>query len=356
MIGRLARRAWTIGLVALIVPGCLENPPGDEVVLRVATSWGESARQEVERAFSGSIGKAGVGRPPRILWVGSHGDVRLGGPVADHPPGAVVVRRTRIGLSGGKASDRPTTWDGLADEKNAGRLAIGDPRHDPVARELASRWLAADGLSATLERLGRLYARAALVPVGSAKAAVDRGRADWALTVDSEAPLGPAVELEEAASISPTAANTEIAEAFLAFLRDRGPRPEARPESPGTRELLADLLGSILVDAREGLASGPLGSPPWPPASVRALRDREDGDGLVGLLAEQLVPDADARDWLLRSWDEVGQVDGDRLAGLAGAVDGRLLREPRFRAWLRGEWTAWARGLALAGGSSGARP
>ena len=46
---------------------------------------------------------------------------------------------------------------------------------------------------------------------------------------------------------------------------------------------------------------------------------------------------------------------GPCLAELAGAADGRLAREPRFRAWLRGEWTAWTRQLyrrvaRLAGG------
>ena len=44
----------------------------------------------------------------------------------------------------------------------------------------------------------------------------------------------------------------------------------------------------------------------------------------------------------------------DRLLA-AGAAEGRLAREPRFRAWLRGEWTAWTRQLyrrvaRLAGG------
>jgi hypothetical protein len=33
------------------------------------------------------------------------------------------------------------------------------------------------------------------------------------------------------------------------------------------------------------------------------------------------------------------------MAEMAAAVDGRLAREPRFRAWLRSEWTAWHRQL-----------
>ncbi len=43
------------------------------------------------------------------------------------------------------------------------------------------------------------------------------------------------------------------------------------------------------------------------------------------------------------------------LRELAQAEGGRLVREPRFRAWLRGEWTAWTQQLyrrvaRLAGG------
>jgi hypothetical protein len=65
---------------------------------------------------------------------------------------------------------------------------------------------------------------------------------------------------------------------------------------------------------------------------------------LIETLAAQLAPEADVRAWLLRSWLVPGRsVDGALLDELAAAVDGRLVREPRFRAWLRSEWTAWAR-------------
>ena len=85
--------------------------------------------------------------------------------------------------------------------------------------------------------------------------------------------------------------------------------------------------------------------PPWPPASVAALLDRgEDGMALLDTLAAEIAPEADVRSWLLRSWLRTpAPIDGTFLAKLAGAVDGRLAREPRFRAWLRAEWTAWAR-------------
>ena len=85
--------------------------------------------------------------------------------------------------------------------------------------------------------------------------------------------------------------------------------------------------------------------PPWPPASVAKLLKRgEEGAALLETLTAEIAPEADVRNWLLRSWlAPPRHVDGRLLAELAGAVDGRLAREPRFRAWLRGEWTAWAR-------------
>ena len=83
---------------------------------------------------------------------------------------------------------------------------------------------------------------------------------------------------------------------------------------------------------------------------------------LLETLCRQLAPDADVRAWLLRSWIAPGRlVDGGLLAELAGADDGRLVREPRFRAWLRSEWTAWARQryrrvARVAGGDAGPGP
>ena len=69
-----------------------------------------------------------------------------------------------------------------------------------------------------------------------------------------------------------------------------------------------------------------------------------DGAALVGVLAEQLAPDPDERRWLLASWGRAPRpIDGGLLDELAGAVGGRLAANARLRAWLRGEWTAWAR-------------
>jgi hypothetical protein len=72
---------------------------------------------------------------------------------------------------------------------------------------------------------------------------------------------------------------------------------------------------------------------------------RKDPSGeLIEALAHQVAPELEARVWLLNSWgDPAGPLDGERLAAIAVAADGALVAEPRFRAWLRAEWTAWAR-------------
>ncbi len=87
--------------------------------------------------------------------------------------------------------------------------------------------------------------------------------------------------------------------------------------------------------------------PPWPPASVAKYlgREGERAMSLIETLATEVAAEALARTrWLLRSWlSPARRIDGPLLAELSQAADGRLYREPRFRAWLREEWTAWAR-------------
>jgi hypothetical protein len=65
---------------------------------------------------------------------------------------------------------------------------------------------------------------------------------------------------------------------------------------------------------------------------------------LIETLSAEVAPEAPARAWLLRSWLGPGRsIDEQLLSELTLAAEGRLYREPRFRAWLRDEWTAWAR-------------
>ena len=65
---------------------------------------------------------------------------------------------------------------------------------------------------------------------------------------------------------------------------------------------------------------------------------------LTQTLAREIAPEPAVRAWLVRSWLAPSRLTDDTLLiELAGASDGRLCREPRFRDWLRAEWTAWAR-------------
>jgi hypothetical protein len=126
--------------------------------------------------------------------------------------------------------------------------------------------------------------------------------------------------------------------------------------------LIADLLGATLVDARDELEAAWMAleqagepekalqwmtePPSWPPVSVARYLSREGQTAmsLVDTLAQELAPDPGARAWLVRSWISPSRpVDDTLLAEIAHAADGRLGREPRFRAWLNAEWTASAR-------------
>jgi hypothetical protein len=125
---------------------------------------------------------------------------------------------------------------------------------------------------------------------------------------------------------------------------------------------VADLLGATLVDAQdelwtawralEGVADREralawlVEPPPWPPASVSRYLGQggERAMALIETLSVEVAPTAAARAWLKRSWLSPARlVDQVFLAELSQAAEGKLCREPRFRAWLRLEWTAWAR-------------
>ncbi len=128
--------------------------------------------------------------------------------------------------------------------------------------------------------------------------------------------------------------------------------------------LLADLVQATLIDASDELRQAKIAlatrsksleglnrvqAPPWPPESVnqlvrRRVRKGDNPAPWLDTLAAQLVPDPAPRAWLRASWNRPRQpIDGATLNELAEAAGGRLAREPRFRAWLRGEWRAWAR-------------
>ncbi len=65
---------------------------------------------------------------------------------------------------------------------------------------------------------------------------------------------------------------------------------------------------------------------------------------MLDALSREMSGDRDARFWLVESWEKQPEpIDAEWFAGMAKAAGGELARSPRFRSWLRGEWTAWAR-------------
>ena len=258
-----------------------------------------------------------------------------------------------------------------------GLTVFDDPRVSPVTLTWVAAQLRDDSWKNGYSTLVQLFGHSIYRPgwrAGFALAAARRGRSDLWVPSATTLPRSdkyPALDaksivMEEGAGILRGTANQEAARAFLTFLAGR-PRYDGGPvpplPDPGESDLLADLLGATLVDAQDELAAackaldrGGAASaqglvwlsepPPWPPASIAKLLGR-GGDKALAMvqdLAGQIAPDPALRFWLVQSWLRPGRlIDASLLKELAHAEGGRLVNEPRFRAWLRAEWTAWAR-------------
>lgn len=369
----------------------------DARALRVATTWPGSVREELERGFAEWLHDHGEANQPPIVWIlipkgeplgralrrdARSTDVLLGGSVDDY---AKLAAEGRLeGLS--NETPRPHWREmsrsavGLARRPPRDpRTAIGDPRVDPLARTWCLGELERGDWSAAYAMLVDRYGRATIAAgwrSGSARAAFDQGRADETILQfdpsdeeDAETRVvDESVPYIEGAAVRAGTARAPWAREFLRFLGERwgaalGPAVEGRVAAVAdARNLAADLLGATLVDAQDELrianaAVRRAGSPewavelltqvpPWPPASVRKLlaKEGESGLELVETLIGQVAPEAGSRVWLTRNWFRAGKpIDGETLAEIARAEGGRLAREPRFRAWLRAEWTQWAR-------------
>jgi hypothetical protein len=376
---RLAKLAC---LSLLALAGC---EPLDGDALTIATTWPADARAEVEDALHARGSQrvrwvllapgddvarvAGRRQPPDLILGGSSStyeklDARgLLAPTSDGGPGWVVMSRAPLDIN---ANSRPSPG-GRPD------FTFNDPRRDPVALAWAKVELKLHGWTGGYARL--VQSACGSIPPGrqpgSALAAVERGEAG------ATPAIGPRERMEKGQSVvdfgldvSPEwfecaaavrgARHAGAAATLLRKIADPG-RVEPPQSSLGADALLADLLGATLVEARDELIAargvlkglppteryeaGMTEAPPWPPASIAKILERtSNAMPLLETLAAQVAPDADVRAWLLRSWLAPGRpVDGRLLDELASAEGGRLVREPRFRAWLRAEWTAWAR-------------
>jgi hypothetical protein len=392
------RRRASVLLGLFLLSGCAGVRLGD-APLTIATAWPETERAELAREFRRWLaGKEGSNDiEVRIDWVVlqpgddferlvvSHGksldgrahpvDVALGGPAWTYTDLAI---RGRLGPSGRPGEPlwcvaRRGTIGWAQDPRvETGVPAFDDPRRDALTLAWAEGVLRESTWAEGYARLIQTAARAPLIcrHGGAARAAVERGEA--ALTPALPFSDGGSLRFRpgdsgarwvEGVAVIAGGDNPTAAQRFVAFLATRGQAesPEAEDwADPTAAGLLADLLGATLVDAQNELpgawaaceraGSPPMlrrhlaEAPPWPPASVAKLLHTEGAGPLVTTLAEQITPDADTRAWLVRSWLAPDRpIEGSLLLQLSTAVDGRLAREPRFRAWLRGEWTAWAR-------------
>ncbi len=373
--------------------------------LVVATDWTGLEIAELEAALAplrvAWVRPTGTIDPTRLIARGLRADAVLGGSIAAYQslaegghlaasdgsgdgPMWVVSRRSPLGwaLAGRPAGGDedgppiPSSWDDLGDSARSGRVALGDPRADPVTLAcFASRlregsW--AEGYASLVKVAGRalpIAGRAA-----SALAELARGRADTVPTAEFRARGVAGVEFQsvsgmgdwtEGAAVLSDARNPDAArKLILAVVERSNQTPSPGPAEDELAEaLLADLLGATLVDAQPELkaAIGAIGRnrgqpgvdqaaywlvqpPPWPPASIEVLRAKPEGEVLVDALAEQLIPDRYTRIRLIKYWErEERPIDASLLAELADPARGRLAGDPRFRAWLRGEWVAWAR-------------
>ena len=383
-------------LSSLMVAGSGCDWKGDETLV-IATNWTAAERDGLEAGFRAwvKVHPDLAIRPFRIVWIIlAEGrdptaivgrvpvDLVLGGPAASYDRLAAegrldnrVIRRSPLGLAARRpirAALRAMSGMILGEPEMAGRVALDDPRGAPITLEWAKARLGSGTWSQGYAELVRTAGNARAIGrnEGAAQARLERGedvlvpvsllqiadRAGVGFVHPDEAP-----DWVEGVGLMHEARHPARARSFWEFL---GARPgTGLPSSPGgprADPLLADLLGATLVDAQDELraawsalvrAGRPAAweermtaAPPWPPASVAALRGGPDAALWVETLAEQVAPLAEARDWLLTSWERPPRpIDGRFLDDLAGAAGGRLAQEPRFRAWLRGEWTAWAR-------------
>jgi hypothetical protein len=394
---RITRR-WIPGLTCLVaaLSGC--DPVADDRLV-IATSWPAPDRRRMESEFAGWLDahpEASSLGPIKLDWlILSPGDdlgrlaarrrppdVLLGGPARaldrlagakrlsplpiDGSPMWAVARRGAIRWASALDEDRP-----LPPAPERSRIAFDDPRKAPISLAWAEAQLRSGRFSDGYARLVRAAAHGPRIgrEPGSSSAATERGEArrapevDWAGQDSTGTDIIPWVE---GVAILGDTRQRDRAATFLEFLARTGragsPPTRPNPAPSDVHDLLAELLGATLVDAQDELwaawsalerAGSPPNSlhwmtepPPWPPASIAKIQDRqgEEAMAMVETLAGQLATDPAIRAWLVRSWLSPPRlIDLRVLEELTRAVDGRLIRERRFREWLRAEWTAWAR-------------
>jgi hypothetical protein len=366
LVGRPFRYSRLLAVLAGIfsVTGCNPESPNR---LIVATCWPLAARRLLESDFQ--EWQVRSARDPdfhssRLEWLvltpanelasavrrGNPPDVLLGGSALSYARLAQIDQLVPIEGAGSASWRTCALANRIHALTDAGPSAFGDPRTD---REC---------LAWSIGQIDRGRWRAGFSRLVRAAGVAERGR-PGPDRQDASTPLAEGVAIVRASRAQGAARH------FMRFLSEAsavelGAAMAAGDDglSPEMQSLVADLLGAILVDARDEFwaawsALERAGYPepalkwmsepfPWPPASVAKFlgRQGENAMSLVETLALELAPDPEARGWLVRSWLSPSRpVDDTLLNELGKAASGRLVREPRFRAWLQAEWTASAR-------------
>jgi hypothetical protein len=313
--------------------------------------------------------------------------------LADAQAGGVhPIARSRfvLGYQGMAAVSGTASWKGLSAVEWADRLVLPDPRHDRgwadalVAafqdREFARTYSEILGLFANARSL-ETNSRACLARMrrdGGSGAAFCPEHAAIAGQLQYESVTPPNGVLQRGALLSrgvgraDAAAVLTAAAAWDRVVDPKGKFDVAVPEvaESSQRDVVADeLLRDLLIctcavaqpelraaaaavrrhwKSRPEAAARARGfmvePPPWPPASVQALRERPSGPALVDALAAELAVDAGPARPLLEAWSEPPRAMGaSELWAIAACDGGRIARGAVFRAWLTAEWTAWAR-------------
>jgi hypothetical protein len=378
-------RIGVLAVAAMLLhsPGCARKPPD----LVVATAWPAEARRELEADFArwaGSPDGHADKRRVRIEWVAlapgqdplklafraTPPHVILGGPKGSFAILANMNRLSPIDHAGKAQWCEVARPDGDGSRSLEPPGAWNDPRRDRASLRWAKSQLATAGWRDGYARL--VLAAAARDRIGPSyedRSATAHARAQPVLGDDGAGKPADQPLVIEGVAIVPGAPTEDVAQEFLRFLVEtqgaRAPAGGSGARAAETEEinsLIADLLGSTLVDAQDELWTALRAidqvadreraiewltePPPWPPASVAKYlgREGERAMALIETLAALVAPEAPERAWLLRSWLAPARpVDQSLLLELTEAAGGRLCREGRFRAWLREEWTAWAR-------------
>jgi hypothetical protein len=379
------RVSATFGFRAMVLLGAitLSSCAGeDKERLTVATNLSESETDRIEAELDDPAIRLVWMRvhefddPAALLDRGVGIDVVLGAPVESlqelqrlgrlellhGATTSLVYRRAEIGWLVRKTDTAQPSMKGVA---------LDDPRRSSVALAALRTMLDQDGWGVSYRVVLSAAAHRPMIGVrpGEGLARLVRGEVPAALTDSNRVPDGckfvpivPPVTWEQGIGILRGTPHLDAARKLVAKLtqgRDSKNPSRSLDQLPPPEALLPEFLGAVLVDAQPELieamtavaaagfekqAERWIVPPPWPPASIAKLKRSDASGALVESLAEQMVPDLKARVWLLESWKRTPRpIDGNLLRELTSAADGRLIAEPRFRAWLTVEWRSWAR-------------